>query len=439
MIFYKFAQNKTVMRNIIFLLSLFLYLPLFSQNNVGVGTNAPDPSAVLDATANDKGVLVPRLSTVQINAIPNPATGLLVYDTNIGCFFFNSGTPGAPVWTNLCTGGIPGATGPTGPQGIAGVTGPTGANGVTGPTGANGTTGPTGPQGIAGVTGPTGANGVTGPTGANGATGPTGPQGIAGVTGPTGANGATGPTGPQGIAGVTGATGTTGPVGCGTNNQVIKSNGTAGVCSIITDNGQVGINTIAPTDMLHVVGNMHLTGSFEPANLPGTSGQILVSQGVNVAPIWSNFAGYIQTFQYTTTANIQQVAAGSFSPLILTGLSHTVNVPAGRTYKIFLSAFGTASKSNNAQDQAMVQYMFYQGGAITNSFQRVTVQDEASYFSQEPWSITHTATLVGPVSVTFDVRGANVGAAGFPTGTVNLCQPTGFVGQGMMNVILITE
>ncbi|NUM50863.1 MAG: collagen-like protein [Flavobacteriales bacterium] len=422
-----------------------------AQNNVGVGTNSPDASAALDVTANDKGVLVPRLSTIQINAIPNPATGLLVYDTNVGCFFFNSGTPGAPVWTNLCTGGIPGATGATGstgPQGIAGVTGPTGANGVTGATGANGAngaTGSTGPQGIAGVTGATGANGVTGATGPQGIAGVTGPTGANGVTGATGANGVTGATGPQGIAGITGptgingVTGATGPVGCGTNNQVIKSNGTAGVCSIITDNGQVGINTIAPTDMLHVVGNMHLTGSFEPANLPGSSGQILVSQGANVAPIWSNFAGYVQTFQYTTTANIQQIAAGVFSPLVLTGLSHTVNVPAGKTYKVFLTAFGTASKSNNAQDQAMVQYMVYQAGVLTNSFQRVTIQDEQSYFPQEPWSVSHTATLVGPTSVTFDIRGANVGAAGFPTGTVNLCQPTGFVGQGMMNIVVITE
>jgi hypothetical protein len=404
---------------------LFLFSGLsIAQNNVGVGTNSPDASAILDVTANDKGVLVPRLSTVQINAIPNPATGLLVYDTNVGCFFFNSGTPGAPVWTNLCTGGIPGATGPTGPQGIAGTTGPTGANGATGPTGANGTTGPTGLQGIAGVTGTTGANGATGPTGANGVTGPTGPQGIAGVTGPTGANG---------------VTGATGPIGCGTNNQVIKSNGTAGVCSIITDNGQVGINTIAPTDMLHVVGNMHLTGSFEPANLPGSTGQMLISQGAGVAPVWTSVSGYVQTFQYTSTANIQQVAAGVFSPLILTGLSHTVVVPAGKTYKVFISAFGTASKSNNAQDQAMVQYMIYAGGAITNAFQRITVQDEASYFSQEPYSISHTATLVGPTSVTFDVRGANVGAVGAPTGTVNLCQPTGFVGQSMMNVVVIMD
>lgn len=408
-----YVKNSILIMGLLFVTSI-----ANAQNNVGVGTNSPDASAALDVTANDKGVLVPRLSTIQINAIPNPATGLLVYDTNVGCFFFNSGTPGVPVWTNLCTGGIPGATGPTGPQGIAGVTGPTGANGVTGATGANGVTGATGPQGIAGVTGPTGANGVTGATGANGVTGATGPQGIAGVTGTTGA---------------------TGPVGCGTNNQVIKSNGTAGVCSIITDNGQVGINTIAPTDMLHIVGNMHLTGSFEPANLPGSSGQILVSQGANVAPIWSNFAGYIQTFQYTTTANIQQTAAGVFSPLILTGLSHTVNVPAGKTYKVFLTAFGTASKSNNAQDQAMVQYMVYQAGVLTNSFQRVTVQDEQSYFSQEPWSISHTATLVGPISVTFDIRGANVGAVGVPTGTVNLCQPTGFVGQGMMNIVVITE
>ncbi|NUM50865.1 MAG: collagen-like protein [Flavobacteriales bacterium] len=225
------------MRNVFFFLFILLATIISAQNNVGIGTNTPDGSAVLDVTSNDKGVLVPRLSTIQINAIPNPATGLLVYDTNVDCFFFNSETPGAPVWTNLCSSGLPGATGPTGPQGAAGVTGPTGVNGITG---ANGTTGATGPQGIAGVTGPTGINGVTGATGANGATGPTGLQGIAGVTGPTGingatgatgANGTTGPTGPQGIAGVTGTTGA---------NGVTGATGTTGVAGITGSTGLTG-------------------------------------------------------------------------------------------------------------------------------------------------------------------------------------------------------
>ncbi len=47
-----------------------------------------------------------------------------------------------------------GATGPTGPQGIAGTDGATGPTGPQGIAGTDGATGPTGPQGIAGATGP---------------------------------------------------------------------------------------------------------------------------------------------------------------------------------------------------------------------------------------------------------------------------------------------
>ncbi|MGC6479293.1 MAG: tail fiber domain-containing protein [Flavobacteriaceae bacterium] len=51
---------------------------------VGVGTNTPDPSAVLEivANANNKGILIPRLTQAQRNAIVSPANGLLIYQTD---------------------------------------------------------------------------------------------------------------------------------------------------------------------------------------------------------------------------------------------------------------------------------------------------------------------------------------------------------------------
>lgn len=111
----------------------------FSQtNNVGIGTLTPDNSAVLELKppGNDKGFLTPRLTTAQRTAIPTPANGLLVYDTNFDCFFYFTTTSG---WISLCQlSGPPGATGPIGPTGLAGTIG---INGVTGPTG------PTGPGG----------------------------------------------------------------------------------------------------------------------------------------------------------------------------------------------------------------------------------------------------------------------------------------------------
>ena len=115
--------------------------------------------------------------------------------------------------------GVPGATGPAGPQGDAGPTGATGPAGPQGDAGPTGATGPAGPQGETGATGATGPAGPQGDAGPTGATGPAGPQGDAGPQGPTGATGATGATGPQGDAGpqgptgATGATGATGPTG----------------------------------------------------------------------------------------------------------------------------------------------------------------------------------------------------------------------------------
>ncbi len=65
--------------------------------NVGIGTNSPDASAVLDASASNKGLLMPRLTTAQRKAIANPAMGLLVFDTDKATVMFYDGT----VWKGL--------------------------------------------------------------------------------------------------------------------------------------------------------------------------------------------------------------------------------------------------------------------------------------------------------------------------------------------------
>jgi len=62
---------------------------------------APDNSAILDIQSTSKGVLVPRLTTAQRTAIANPATGLLVYDTDTDNFWFYEGA----AWSSLSGGG----------------------------------------------------------------------------------------------------------------------------------------------------------------------------------------------------------------------------------------------------------------------------------------------------------------------------------------------
>jgi hypothetical protein len=202
-------------------LGLVASFSVLAQDNVGIGTNTPNPSAVLDVNATNKGMLVPRLTSAQRTAIVNPANSLLVYDTDVECFYYFKTSTG---WENLCE-GIVGPQGPAGPQGAPGVAGPQGAQGLQGPAGPAGPQGPQGDPGVAGPAGPQGPTGATGPAGPAGPQGPQGPQGDQGVAGPQGPTGATGPAGPvgpqgpqgpqgdQGVAGPQGPTGATGPQG----------------------------------------------------------------------------------------------------------------------------------------------------------------------------------------------------------------------------------
>ena len=53
-----------------------------SASAVGVGTNTPAASAILDVSSTSKGFLFPRMTESQRGAISSPATGLLVYQTD---------------------------------------------------------------------------------------------------------------------------------------------------------------------------------------------------------------------------------------------------------------------------------------------------------------------------------------------------------------------
>jgi hypothetical protein len=53
-----------------------------SAGAVGIGTVAPDASAILEVSSTSQGFLFPRMSEAQRGAITSPATGLLVYQTD---------------------------------------------------------------------------------------------------------------------------------------------------------------------------------------------------------------------------------------------------------------------------------------------------------------------------------------------------------------------
>jgi hypothetical protein len=77
-------------------------LNAIAQNNVGIGTTTPNAKAILDLQATNKGLLVPRMTTVQMNSVATNSTtnGLLVYNTDLNCFhYWNTSTS---TWKSMC-------------------------------------------------------------------------------------------------------------------------------------------------------------------------------------------------------------------------------------------------------------------------------------------------------------------------------------------------
>ena len=63
----------------------------YFADKVSIGGEVEE-SAALNIEAEDKGILVPRLTTVQMEAISNPATGLIVYNTDEVAFMYWTGS-----------------------------------------------------------------------------------------------------------------------------------------------------------------------------------------------------------------------------------------------------------------------------------------------------------------------------------------------------------
>lgn len=64
---------------------LFFFFTFNTIAQIGIGTTSPENSAILDVSSIDKGVLLPRMTTLQRDNITSPIEGLLIYNTDIKC------------------------------------------------------------------------------------------------------------------------------------------------------------------------------------------------------------------------------------------------------------------------------------------------------------------------------------------------------------------
>jgi len=86
------------------LLLIFLVTAIFSSGQSGVAINTSgvtaNVSAMLDVSSTTAGMLVPRMTSTQKNSISSPATGLLIFQTDVpaGFYYYTGST-----WVQLGT------------------------------------------------------------------------------------------------------------------------------------------------------------------------------------------------------------------------------------------------------------------------------------------------------------------------------------------------
>lgn len=110
--FYKMSGIKLILKKHYSFVGKIMFLllgafPLMAQTtgsgNVGIGTSKPDRSALLDLSSNTKGLLIPRMTLSQRGNIVNPATGLMIFQTDFlaGFYYFDG-----KAWKSLAANSI---------------------------------------------------------------------------------------------------------------------------------------------------------------------------------------------------------------------------------------------------------------------------------------------------------------------------------------------
>jgi hypothetical protein len=95
-----------------FLLSFLLFITVVAHAQVGIGTATPAASAQLHMSSTSKGLLPPRMTAAQRNAIVSPAEGLMLYCTNCGGANGELEYFGGAGWVNMSGSAVAAVPGP---------------------------------------------------------------------------------------------------------------------------------------------------------------------------------------------------------------------------------------------------------------------------------------------------------------------------------------
>ena len=325
--------------------------------------------------------------------------------------------------------GFSGANGTNGTNGSAGTSGYSGFSGIKGSTGAQGAQGA---QGFSGYSGYSGISGYSGFSGISGYSGFTGTSGYQGATGAQGAQGFQGNQGSSGYSGFSGAFAGTGSSGYGalfTGANSLSTN------SFYFTNGNVGVGTTAPNNLLTVAGIVSATGTVYTNAVNATNGLYSISNfgGTFTDGILldytngsGNGAGRISVGSYdslsfynggagssvlTTLVSSGALSSTSYhyAPAFLVGsisqqpgataiLSPTVGystLSAGANTLVVFGGTGGATSTN-----AVVT--FYQGGSTALTLAYLTSAGEFDAQSFNSISTRATKTNIQPFGATYN-------------------------------------
>lgn len=86
------------MKNLFAVLAFFLFIEGTPAQNIGINANGanPHPSAMLDidvsaVTGTKRGLLIPRMTSLERDAIPFPALSLFIFNTTDNCYEYFKG------------------------------------------------------------------------------------------------------------------------------------------------------------------------------------------------------------------------------------------------------------------------------------------------------------------------------------------------------------
>lgn len=83
------SNHQMILKKVIFIITLiFIVASSFSQVAINTDGSEANASAMLDVDSENKGVLVPRMTSTQRTNISNPGNGLLVFDETTKSFWF---------------------------------------------------------------------------------------------------------------------------------------------------------------------------------------------------------------------------------------------------------------------------------------------------------------------------------------------------------------